>query len=105
MTAVAPIGDEIADRAVFVSGFGCCTQIGERVVMFANERLPRRSAGTDVEWNLCLRELRGFQRKRMICFVTPVQGNYVCSSGRESALIRLSRLTSAATRKFCQLWD
>ena len=35
----------------------------------------------------------------MICLVTPVQRDeFICSSGRKSALIKVSRLTSAAPR-------
>ena len=33
---------------------GSCAQIGKRVVMFANNRLPRRSSGTNVKGNLGL---------------------------------------------------
>ena len=52
MAAIAPIGDQIADGAVFAPGFGGGAQIGQRIVMPANQRLPRRSAGADVKWDL-----------------------------------------------------
>jgi hypothetical protein len=40
MPAVAPIGDEITNRAEFLSGLGRGAQIGQRVVVLADERLP-----------------------------------------------------------------
>ena len=86
MPAVAPIGDEVTDSGEFFSGLCRCAQIGQRVVVPANQGLPRRSAGADVKGNLRLRKLRPLLRKRMICLVAPIQGNNVCSSGRESAL-------------------
>src|SRR5271169_2846532 len=98
MTAVPPIGDEITDGTVPAPGLGRGTQVRQRVIMPANQRLPGRSARTDVKWNFGFRKLCGFALERMICLVAPIQGDdIVCSSGRQSALINLSRLTSSAT--------
>ena len=43
--------------------------------MFADERLPGRGAGADIERNLCLSKLGGFLIKRMIRLVTPIQSD------------------------------
>ena len=73
MAAVAPIGVEKTNRAEFFPGLRGGAQIGERVVVPADEGLPRRSAGADVKGNFRLGKLRGFLCKRMIRLVTPVQ--------------------------------
>src|SRR5580692_6500224 len=79
MAAVAPIGVEKSDRPEFFSGLCGGAKICQRVVMFADERLPGRSAGTNVEWNFCLGESGGFFFKWMIRLVTPIQ----CNQGRD----------------------
>src|SRR5208282_2761514 len=72
MAAVAPIGDKITQRAVYVSSPGGGTQICQRVVVPANQCLPGRSAGADVEWNFRPGKCCSFFFKWMIRFITPI---------------------------------
>ena len=77
MAAIAPVGDEIPDCAMCAPGFGRGTQICQRVIVSANQRLPGRSTGTDVKRNAGSGESAGFLFKGMICLVTPIEGNEV----------------------------
>ena len=60
MAAVAPVGDEITNGAEFFPGLRRRAQIGQRIVVPADQRLPGRSAGADVKGNFRFRELRRF---------------------------------------------
>ena len=75
MTAVAPIGIQVAERAGFFAGLGGGAEIGKGVVVFANEGLPGGGAGADVKGDFGLRKLRGFLGERMVRLVTPVHGD------------------------------
>src|ERR1039458_3326871 len=73
MAAVAPVGVKKTNRAEFVSGLGGGAKIGQRIVMPAQQRLPRRGAGADVKWNFRPGKLCSFFFKRVAGLVTPVQ--------------------------------
>src|ERR1035441_2475783 len=75
MPTVAPVGDEITDGAEFLPSLRRRTEIGQRIVVPANQGLPRRSARTDVKGDSCFRKSHRFLFKWMICLVTPIQGN------------------------------
>ncbi len=73
MTAIAPIGIEIADGAGFFAGPGGGTEIGKGVVVFADQCLPGRGAGTVLHrrgfWPWQIAWLRG--RKRWLASRIP----------------------------------
>src|SRR5262245_47831142 len=77
MSAISPIGDEIADRAVFSTRDGSAAEICQRIVMTTDQRHPGRRPRTHVKRNSRSGEGRGLALEWMVGFVTPVQSNQI----------------------------
>src|SRR5581483_11707569 len=72
MPAVPPIRVQIAERSMLPPGLGRLLQIYEGVVVPADQRHPRRGAGTNIKRDPGTREDSGFALEGMVCVVTPV---------------------------------
>ena len=73
MPAVAPIGIQEAERAELFSGLRRRAEIGQRVVMPPQQRLPGGSSGANIKRHPRAGKLCGFVGKRMIRFIAPIQ--------------------------------
>ena len=71
VSAVAPVGDQVADGAVGQAVLRRIAQVGEGVVRFPGEGIPGRGAGHDVEGDTRVRELFPVLGKGMIRFIAP----------------------------------
>src|SRR5580765_7359426 len=74
MTAVSPVGDQIAGGATYEARAGGVVQVCFGVVETADQGHPGGGSRANVEWDSGTFELRRFLIEWMIGFVTPVEG-------------------------------
>src|SRR5258706_3504533 len=77
MSAISPIGVEEPDGAMLVTDPRRLLQVALGIVVPADQGLPGRSPGTDVERNAGPGEERRFLLERMLRFIAPIHSDHL----------------------------
>src|SRR4030042_3825619 len=77
MTVVTPICNQIANSPILYPILGSIRKVCKAVICPPSYRIPGRSARADIESLTRCGEYLGMFFKRVISFITPLQGNTI----------------------------